>query len=252
MSNQQPTIQYLLYLADTALIHSHRLSEWCGHGPILEVDMALTNIALDHLGAARSLYAYAAQIEGNDKTEDYYPYQRTEREFYNLLIAERPNGDFADTIAKCFCIDAFLLLQYGALTQSSDAMLQGIALKSLKEVKYHFKFSSEWIVRLGDGTEESKQKIQNAINSIWMFTGEFFILSDYEKELITKSVAIDTEILKENWKEKVNTILKEAHLAIPLEGYMQRGGKNGLHAEYLGYILAEMQYLQRVYPNSEW
>ena len=248
-------INYILHLADNALIYGHRLSEWCGHGPILEVDMALSNIALDNIGAARSLYQYAAAIEGNGKTEDSYPYQRDVREFKNVLLVEMPNGDFADTIARSLFFDAYQFLFYTALQKSSDKQLASIAEKSLKEVTYHLRFSKEWTIRMGDGTEESKQKIQHAINELWSYTGEMFDASDVEKQMIETGIAPDIASLKPLWEQIISDTLEEATLSFPIQmqgAWFQKGGKTGVHTEYMGFLLAEMQYLQKSYPGLEW
>jgi len=248
-------INYILHLADNALIYGHRLSEWCGHGPILEVDMALSNIALDNIGAARSLYQYAATIEGNGKTEDSYPYQRDVREFKNVLLVEMPNGDFADTIARSLFFDAYQFLFYTALQKSSDKQLASIAEKSLKEVTYHLRFSKEWTIRMGDGTEESKQKIQHAINELWSYTGEMFDASDVEKQMIETGIAPDIASLKPLWEQIISDTLEEATLSFPIQmqgAWFQKGGKTGVHTEYMGFLLAEMQYLQKSYPGLEW
>lgn len=251
----QAFIRYILHLADNGLIHGHRLSEWCGHAPILEVDIALSNMALDHIGVARSLYQYAAQLEGNEKTEDNYPYHRDVREFYNVLLLELPNGDFAETIARCFYFDAFQFHFYQALQKSKDPQLAAIAEKSLKEVTYHLRFSSEWVIRLGDGTEESKEKMQRAIYKYWDYTGEFFDSNSIEDKMISQEIAVDTEMIKSLWEKTIADTLQEATIAYPLhkEGaWFHKGGKDGIHTEHLGFLLAEMQYLQRSYPGASW
>ena len=251
----QSLVQYILQLADNSLIIGHRLSEWCGHAPILEVDIALSNMALDQIGAARSLYQYAAQIEGNGKTEDSYPYHRDVREFYNVLLLELPKGDFAETIARSFYFDAFQFHFYSALQKSADSQLAAIAEKSLKEVTYHLRFSSEWVVRLGDGTAESKEKIQNAIYKYWDYTGELFESSANEHELILQGIAVDVASLKPLWEKMVADTLQEATISYPLSkenAWFHKGGKNGIHTEHLGFILAEMQYLQRSHPGASW
>jgi ring-1,2-phenylacetyl-CoA epoxidase subunit PaaC len=252
---QTSLVQYLLHLADNSLIHGHRLSEWCGHGPVLEVDMALTNISLDNIGAARSLYQYAAEIEGEGKTEDTYPYGRDVRDFYNVLLVELPKGDFAETIARSFYFDAFQSLFYKALMASKDQRLAAIAEKSLKEVTYHLRFSSDWIIRLGDGTDESKQKMQQAIYKYWEYTGELFAPSAIEQEMFNEGIGINISLLKTSWEEIVMNTLQEATLSYPLsaEGaWFQQGGKKGIHTEYMGLILAELQFMQRAYPGNEW
>jgi ring-1,2-phenylacetyl-CoA epoxidase subunit PaaC len=248
-------VDYILQLADNSLIHGHRLSEWCGHGPALEVDMALSNIALDNIGAARSFYQYCATIEGNGKTEDHYPYFRDVMEFKNILLVELPNGDFADTMARCLYFDAFQFQFYTALSGSKDKQLAAIAEKSLKEVTYHLRFSSEWVIRLGDGTDESKQKMQQAILKYWEYTGELFSESEIEKLHIDLGIAPDVSSLKSAWEQTIASTLEEAKLSYPLSvegGWFQTGGKTGVHTEYMGAILSELQFMQKTYPNSEW
>ena len=248
-------LKYILQLADNCLIQGHRLSEWCGHAPILEVDIALSNMALDNIGAARSFYQYAALLEGNGKTENSYPYHRDVRSFYNALLLEMPKGNFAETIVKSLFFDAFQYHFYTALQASSDKQLAAIAEKSLKEVSYHLKFSSEWAVRLGDGTQESKEKIQEAIYTYWDYCGELFAPCETEKEMIASGVAVDISLLKPLWEKTIADTLQEATLAYPLSkenAWFHKGGKNGIHTEHLGYILAEMQYLQKSYPGASW
>lgn len=248
-------IQYILHLADNSFIYGHRLSEWCGHGPELEIDMALSNIALDSIGAARSFYQYVAEIEGNGKTEDSYPYHRDVRAFRNVLLVELPNGNFAETIARSFYFDTFQVLFYSALTKSQDSQLAAIAEKSLKEVTYHARFSKEWVIRLGDGTDESKEKMQAAIHKFWDYTGELFQASTTEEEMSENSIAPILAALKPEWEKIIQDTLQEATLSYPLhaEGaWFQQGGKQGLHTEHLGFALAEIQYLQKSYPGAEW
>ncbi len=248
-------IDYLMHLADNSLIYGHRLSEWCGHGPILEVDMALSNIALDHIGAARSLYQYAAELEGNGKTEDSYPYFRDIRAFRNVLLVELPNGDFADTIARSLCFDSYQFFLYQALKNSKDQRIAAIAEKSLKEVTYHQRFSSEWTIRLGDGTEESREKMQRAIHEVWTYTGEMFDASATENEMLEAGIGTDLSAIKIQWEERMAEIIQEATLSYPMRAqgaWFQKGGKTGIHTEYMGSILSEMQYLQKSYPGCEW
>jgi ring-1,2-phenylacetyl-CoA epoxidase subunit PaaC len=239
-------INYLLHLADTTLILSQRNSEWCGHGPILEQDIAITNISLDLLGQSRNFYQYAAHLMGNTD-EDKLAYLRTEREFKNLLLVELPNGDWGQTILRQYLFSQFQYLLFEQLQNSSDEQLAAICTKALKEIKYHVRWSSEWVLRLGDGTAESKQRMEFAITELWRYTGEMFMPSDYEKEL-----NIDFTALQNSWVQKVKTIFDEATLSIPENTYMQTGGKVGTHTENLGFILTELQYMQRAYPNSEW
>ena len=247
-----PKIKYLLYLADNALILGHRNSEWCGHGPILEQDIALTNISLDLVGQARNFYQYAASEIGNDTTEDSLAYLRDVREFRNCLITELPNGDWGQTILRQFFFSTYQYFLYTALKECADEQLAAIAEKSLKEVTYHVRWSSEWVIRLGDGTAESHQRMRTALDNLWNYTGEMLMPSGYEKEM-TETLAISgTDGIAEKWHRKINEVLEEATLAVPESTWSHQGGKEGLHTEHLGYILAEMQFLQRAYPGAEW
>jgi ring-1,2-phenylacetyl-CoA epoxidase subunit PaaC len=245
-------IEYVVHLADNCLILGHRLSEWCGHGPALEVDMAMTNISLDLIGQARNLYQYAAEIEGQGRSEDDFAYFRDAGEFRNVLLVEQPNGDFAHTIARHFLFDCYHYYFLEGLIQSKDAKLAAIAEKSLKEVAYHLRWTSEWLIRLGDGTSESKERMQLAINDLWSFRGELFSPAAYETEALKKGIAVDLAAIKTAADQKTFEVLDQATLTRPAEGWMQSGGKVGRHSEHLGYILAEMQFVQRAYPNSSW
>ena len=240
-------IDYTLHLADNALIIAQRNAEWCGHGPILEQDIAITNISLDQLGQSRNFYQYAAKLIGNNATEDSLAYLRTEREFKNCLLAEQPNGDWAQTVLRQFFFSAYQFLLYEKLQHSNYEQLAAIAAKALKEVTYHQRWSSEWVIRLGDGTEESRQRMLNAIDELWRYTGELFVAAGYEAVS-----GFDIALLKEDWMKKVNAVFEEATLPIPEKVFIQTGGKTGTHTEHLGYILTELQYLQRTYPNAEW
>lgn len=243
---------YILHLGDNALILAQRLGEWCGHGPVLEQDIALTNISLDLLGQARMLLTYAGELEGRGRSEDDLAYFRDAHEFRNVLLVEQPNTDWAYTIARQFFFDAYNFYNYQALLKSSDERLAAIAEKSLKEVTYHLRFSGEWVVRLGDGTETSHQKIQAAIDDLWMFTGELTTSNATDLAMAGAGVAPDLTQIKTLWETKVKSVLQEATLQIPQADWMQNGGKDGRHTEHLGYILAEMQHLQRTYPGLEW
>jgi ring-1,2-phenylacetyl-CoA epoxidase subunit PaaC len=249
---QQSLINYLLHLADTNLILSQRNAEWCGHGPVLEQDIAITNISLDLLGQARNFYQYAAQLTGGDATEDSLAYLRKEREFRNFLIAEQPKGDWAQTIFRQFLFSNYQYLLYRELENSKDEQLAAIASKALKEVTYHLRWSSEWVIRLGDGTEESRQRMLHAIDTLWTYTGEFFEISNFEEELVQSGVAANSATLKDAWFKKVSDVFDEATLPVPQNTFMQTGGKTGRHTEHLGYILTELQYMQRTYPGAEW
>ncbi len=252
MDIKEALFKYTLRLGDNSLILGHRLSEWCGHGPILEQDIALINVALDLIGQSRSYLAYAGEIEGKGRDEDAMAYLRVERDFYNVLLAEQPNGDFGRTIARQFFFDAFHFLLLEKLTFSTDEQIAAIAVKSLKEVTYHLRYSSEWIIRLGDGTEESHRRIQESIDELWMYTGEMFEMDEVDETLIGVGIATDLSALKPLWEEKVSEVLKEATLNQPESGWMQSGGRKGIHSEHLGFLLSELQYLQRTVPNAKW
>jgi ring-1,2-phenylacetyl-CoA epoxidase subunit PaaC len=245
-------IHYTLHLADNALIYAQRLSQWCGHGPALEVDIALSNIALDHIGASRSFYQYAATLIGGDATEDSLAYFRKEREFRNIILLEQPIGDFAHTMARALYYDQYMHLLYTHLMQSKDTMLAAIAEKSLKEVNYHLRFSREWVIRLGDGTPESKQRMQKAIDDLWAYSGEMFLPNDVDAAMIEQGVAPNLVALQTEWLKAIKEILSDATLLLPEGTWMHSGGKNGVHSEHLGFVLAELQYLQRTYPGAEW
>lgn len=240
-------INFSLHLADNALILGQRNAEWCGHGPVLEQDIAITNISLDLIGQARSLYQYAAQLKADGSTEDSLAYQRTEREFRNCLLVEQPNGDWAQTMLRQFLFSSYQYYLYQYLQNYKEGTLAAIAEKSLKEVSYHLRWSSEWIIRLGDGTEESHSRMLKALEELWKYTGELFIAAPYENNL---GIAISS--LKYDWSKKVNTVFEEATLKAPENVFMQTGGKTGTHTEHLGFILTELQYIQRVYPGCEW
>lgn len=244
--------EYLLRLGDNSLILSQRLSEWCGHGPVLEQDIALTNIALDLLGQTRMYLTYAGEVEGAGRSEDDIAYFRDAHQFRNCLLVERPNGDFAQTLARQFYFDAFNYYQLKALLHSSDQRLREIAEKALKEVTYHLRFSSEWVIRLGDGTEESHRRMQQAIDLLWPFTGELFTPDALDTEFQEQGIAPDLVEIKGLWHKKVAEVLQEATLSLPTNEWMQSGGKQGRHTEHLGFILAEMQSLQRTYPGNTW
>ena len=250
--NSSSTINYTLHLADNALILSQRNSEWCGHGPVLEQDIAITNISLDLLGQARNFYQYAATLIGNGTTEDSLAYLRKEREFKNCLLVEQPNGDWAQTLLRQYLFSQYQYLLYQQLLENSDRELAAIVDKSIREVAYHLRWSSEWIIRLGDGTEESKSRMQKAVQELWRYSGELFEMADYEKELLKENISVDLEKLREPWKEKISMVFSEATLDVPQNVFMQKGGKQGLHTEHLGYILTELQYMQRSYPGAEW
>lgn len=243
---------YALRIADNNLILGQRLSEWCGHGPVLEQDIALTNIALDLMGQARSWLQYAGELEGKGRTEDDLAFLRDERAFYNVLLVEQPNTDFAYTIVRQFLFDVFHYYFNEALVQSKDEKAAAIAAKSLKEITYHLRFSSEWVIRLGDGTKESHEKMQNAVNDLWEYSGELLEADTLDQEMLAAGIGPDLEKIALLYHNKVKEILQEATLELPSVAFFQTGGKQGKHSEHLGPMLAEMQFLQRAYPGMEW
>jgi ring-1,2-phenylacetyl-CoA epoxidase subunit PaaC len=258
VTGQPDLFAFTVSLADSSLIMGHRLSEWTGHGPMLEQDIAISNIALDLIGQARNFYQYAATLcdnTGNEKniTEDDLAYLRDSRQFRNVLLTELPNGDWGQTITKIFFFSAWQFYYYQELMNSADDSIAAIAEKSLKEVTYHLKWSSEWVIRLGDGTDESKKRIQVAVEALWPYTGEMFQPAEFEKTLVTDKINFPMDSIHHKWNTKVEQVFAQATLAMPeVRKWMQTGGKNGIHTEHLGYILAEMQFLQRAYPGCEW
>lgn len=250
--SETPLVLYLLRRADDALILGHRLSEWCGHAPILEEDMALSNIALDLLGQSRELYSYAAKVEGKDNDEDKLAYLRDAGQYRNLLLVEQPNGDFAHTMVRQLLYSALADLYWRAMMKSKDATLAAIAAKSEKESAYHLRHASEWIIRLGDGTEESHARVQAAIDDLWAFTGEMFQADDCEDGLIDAGIAVDPAALRQPWLKTVTDVMREATLQLPDNNWMQQGGRSGRHSEHLGHLLSELQYMQRAFPGLTW
>ncbi|MCE9991070.1 phenylacetate-CoA oxygenase subunit PaaC [Enterobacter asburiae] len=245
------TTAYALRLGDNGLVLSQRLGAWCGHAPELEIDLALANIGLDLLGQARNFLTYAAEREG-EGDEDTLAFGRDERQFRNLLLVEQPNGSFADTIARQYFMDAWHVELYSRLAQSRDRQLAAIAAKAIKEARYHLRFSRGWLERLGNGTEVSAQKMQQAVNDLWRFTAELFEADEVELALIDEGIAVDPRELRPAWEAEVLSGLQQAGLSVPEEVAYRTGGKKGLHTEHLGPMLAEMQYLQRVYPGQQW
>ena len=243
---------YVLRLADSPLILGQRLCEWCGHGPILEQDIALSNIALDLLGLSRNFFQYAAELKGEGITEDDLAFTRQEREYHNFLICEQENGHWGKTILRQFFFDVYQFYYLHALKSSSDEKLAAIAVKSIKEVTYHMRYSSEWVIRLGDGTEESHAKMLDALEDLWPFTGELIQFDALDLEMEKNRVVNDLAQIPEQWNNKVRDILSLATLPIPEKTWMQKGGKSGVHTEAMGFILAEMQYMQRTYPGQQW
>jgi ring-1,2-phenylacetyl-CoA epoxidase subunit PaaC len=244
---------YTIHLADDSLILGHRNSEWCGHGPVLEQDIAITNISLDLIGQARNFYQYAAKLKGEGATEDTLAYLRDTREFSNCILVELPNGDWGKTIVRQFFFSTFQYFLYRQLEKSKDSTIAAISTKALKEVTYHLRWSSEWVIRLGDGTEESHKRIVKAVEELWPYTGELFMPATYENEIAKMEIGTDPSKLQTLWQNKIEEVLHEATVQIPQPGmWMQSGGKEGKHSEWLGYILADMQFMQRAYPNASW
>ncbi|WP_124981065.1 1,2-phenylacetyl-CoA epoxidase subunit PaaC [Nonlabens xiamenensis] len=250
--NKEHLINYLLETADNYLILGQRLGELCGHGPNLEPDIAITNISLDLLGQVRSFYQYIAQLKANQTTEDDIAFLRKEREYKNVLLVEQPNTDFGYVIVRQYFFDVYNRMFLNALQQSADETLRSLAFKGIKEAAYHERFSGDWLKRLGDGTEESHHRVQQAVDDLWIYTDELFHSTASSKAMMEAGVAPDMLQLREYYYEKVEQLLETATLKVPEVEYFQKGGKKGMHSEYMGRILAEMQYMQRTYPNSRW
>ena len=243
---------YILGIADNSLILGQRLGQLCGHGPSLETDIACTNISLDLFGQVRSYFQYAAKIAGDQRTEDDIAMLRKESDYKNVLLLEQPNTNFAFTIGRQFLFDVYHLAFLTELQNSNDFTLSVIAKKCVKEVSYHLRFSSDWVKRLGNGTSVSKEKMQEAINDLWTYTDELFYQTNADKEMVFEGVGVDVTKLKNNYYSRINEILLEATLEIPESKWFQTGGKEGIHSEHLGYLLSDLQYMQRTYPNMEW
>ena len=244
--------KYVLVLADDALILAQRLSEWAYKAPFLEEDIALSNISLDLFGRAALFLEYAALVKDDDSDADDLAFKRHEREYVNHLLCEQPNGHFGDTIIRQFLFDSFYDLFLVELSKSNDKQLAAIASKSIKEVSYHLRHSSKWVIRLGDGTSESNKKIQESINKFWMYSDEFFIMNEIDKNMEKMKVGVNREALKSVWLKNIKKVFKETKLEIPNETNKIVGGKQGIHTEHLGHLLSEMQYLQRAYPDAKW
>jgi ring-1,2-phenylacetyl-CoA epoxidase subunit PaaC len=253
VSTEAQRFDYLLRLADSDLILAQRLGEWVGHGPVLEEDIALTNVGLDMLGQARLWFAYAGEVEarvaGAGRSEDALAFLREGGEFRNLLLVEQPNGNYADTMARQFYFDTWHRLLLAALAGSRDARIAEIAAKALKEVTYHVERSADWVIRLGDGTDESHRKMQTALDDLWMYTGEMFAPDAADVALAQDQIACDVATLLPAWREAITAVLTEATLTVPGATWMQR---RGAHTEHLGHLLATMQSLQRAYPGAQW
>lgn len=256
MSHDHQLLDYILRLADNDLILAQHLGEWVGHGPVLEEDIALTNVGLDLLGQARLWFAYAGEIEarvsGRGRTEDEFAFLRDAVDFRNLLLVEQPNGNYAQTMARQFYFDTWHELMLDALAHSSDVRVAGIAAKGLKEAHYHVERSSDWVIRLGDGTSESHAKMQAAIDDLWMYTGEMFESDATDVALAAAGIGCDLGAVAPIWRERVGAVLTSATLSVPATAWMQSGGKRGVHTEHFGHLLAEMQSLPRAHPGVQW
>ena len=244
--------KYVLALGDDALILGQRLSQWAYKGPFLEEDIALSNISLDLFGRANLLLEYAAILGEKGSTADDLAFKRNERQFSNHILSEQPNGNFADTMVRQFILDTFYKLFFKKLTESKDAQLSAIAQKSIKETTYHLRHSSKWIIRLGDGTDESHEKVQSAIDNLWIFTNELFKMNEIDNKMLEQKIGVDCSKLKIEWDKIINEVLSEATLNRPEDANMPTGGRQGIHTEHLGHLLSDMQYLQRAYPDATW
>ena len=249
---ETPLFQYTLRLADNALVLGHRLSEWVGHAAVIEEDLAFGNMGLDLIGEARTLYTYAGEVEGQGRDEDKLAYLRDANDYRNILLVEQPNGDFAATMVRQLLYAAFAYPYFEALMRSKDETLAAIAAKAAKEMAYHLRHSAEWVIRLGDGTDESRARAQAALEDLWPYTAELFEVDQVERALIEAGVAVDPASLRAGWDKTIDDVLAEATLTRPQDGFMQSGGRTGRHSEHLGFILAELQFLQRAYPGATW
>lgn len=252
MDRSQALFRYLVRLGDNALVLAQRLVELVAHGPELEEELANANFALDYLGQARMFYTYAGEIEDAGRTEDDFAYRRGDREFENVLLVEQPNGHFGDVIARSVLFDAFYVLQLEALSSCTDTRLADIAVKSAKEIRYHLRYGSQWLIRLGDGTEESHRRAQEALDALWKYTGELFAGDDVDESIRNEFAGPDPAALREAWAANVAAIVDKATLRLPDDGWMAGGGREGRHTETFAYLVAEMQSLQRAYPGLEW
>ncbi len=252
MNSNEALLKYTLRIGDSSLILAQRLCEWTGVGPYLEEDLALTNISLDLFGRAKSLLDYVAKLEDKGRTEDDIAFLRSEREYFNALITELPNGDYAKTMIRQALVDCFDFHFFTALTKSSNETLAGIAAKSIKEITYHKRHSFSWVVRFGNGTDDSAARLQKGFDEVWPFTAELFEMNEIDELLIKQGVAVNLNDLKPLWEKEMNALLTEAHVKVPSEVYMQTGSRKGVHTEHLGHLLSEMQALPRMHPGAKW
>lgn len=247
-----PHVAYLLRLGDDELVLAQRLGEWISRGPDLEEDIALGNIGLDHLGVARNLLSHAGEVEGAGRDEDDLAMRRTEREFYNLVLCEQPNGDFAHSMARQLFVDAWQVPLWEALSSSTDDQLAGIAQKAVKEARYHLRHSSTWVIRLGDGTDESHRRMQAAVDRLWRYTGEAFLADDVDEEMVAAGIGVEPGTLRPTWLATIDAVFAEARLDRPDDDYVRTGGRVGFHTEHLGHLLTDLQWMQRSYPGMSW
>ncbi|MEM7302261.1 MAG: 1,2-phenylacetyl-CoA epoxidase subunit PaaC [Pseudomonadota bacterium] len=249
---KEPLTTFCLRLADFALVSGHRLSEWAGHAPILEEDLALANLGLDMIGQARALYTYAGVVEGEGRDEDQLAYLRRDTDYLSPLIVELPKGDFAFTMVRQYFVGSFLLLYFGELTHSRDQTLAGIAAKAEKEMAYHRRHCGEWVIRLGDGTSESHDRMEDALDTLWSYVGELFECDQIDRILIEAGIAVDASALKDQWLADVRSVFEEATLTVPDSEFSHTGGRSGKHTEHLSHMLGVMQTLQRSFPGADW
>ena len=250
--NKQDYYTYLLRLADDSLILGQRLSEWCGHGPILEEDIALSNIALDYIGQATSVFKQLSATADDGRDEDAIALTRMESEYSNLLLLELPTSDYASIIARQYYYASFYLLFLEKLKTSSDSFLPGFAEKSIKEVKYHLQHATDWMLRLGDGTPESHSRMQHAVDALWPYLGELFNDDELDNQAAKEGWGVSKDSLKTIWMDRLQAVFLEAGLTVPMEAWHHKGGRQGRHTEHMGFLLAEMQFLQRAYPGAKW
>lgn len=252
MTTQEALYNYILRMGDDSLILGQRLSELCGHGPILEEDIALTNISLDLIGQATLLLDYAGELDQKSRDKDELAFLRIEKDYVNILLVEQPNGHFGDTILRQFLFDTYRKTLLERLSHSKDERLAGIAEKSLKETKYHLKHSSEWVIRLGDGTEESHLRVQSSLDNLFRYAHELFFENDVDTHLIKEGIVPPAKEIYPIWNKTINDVFEAATLSLPKNNWKFQGGREGRHSEHMGYLLADMQYMQRTYPNMEW
>jgi len=252
MTKEEAIFEYCTRIGDNAVILGHRLSEWTGHSPILEEDIALGNMSLDLIGQARGFLTYAGAVEGKGRTEDDLAYHRDAHQYKNKNINELPKGDFGFTMLRSFLFSSFAYLQFRDLVKSKDETISGLAEKALKEITYHVRHTSQWVIRLGDGTEESHHRINESLQDLWSYTDELFEENDVDALLQKEGISFSHKHLRTEWDKMIDEVFAKANLTKPVGVYQSKGGMLGLHTEHLGFILAEMQFLPRAYPDASW